>query len=290
MSTRKKIGRTLYGIMTVVALVVAKYCFDDSSATIDNDGSVTDNVQLLDDVDEYEADLLPDILPQLGVSTDSIYKHKYYTFRYSEKHKQPEWIAYELTKKMVEGHGIERGNFKPDPLIEKNPVTKDDYTNSGFDRGHLVPAADMAWDEEAMAESFYMSNVSPQYPQFNRGVWKKLEERVRKWAKKNGQIYVITGPVLTRRSKGRFPKDKNYIAIPHSFYKVILDYKGPEKKAIAFWLENQESSEDLRAFALSVDDLEGITGLDFFPSLPDEEEIAMEAQFSIFDWDLHLNE
>ncbi len=202
-----------------------------------------------------------------------------FALKYNEQYEQAEWVAYELTAGEVRGTLERTNNFKADPDIETDSAALRDYRGSGFDRGHLAPAADMRWSTAAMSESFLMSNMSPQRPGFNRGIWKKLEGLVRKWAEENEEIYVVTGPILT---DGPYETlGENQVAIPKRYYKVILDYREPELKAIGFVLPNEKSSLPLSTFAVSVDRVEEITGLNFFHALPDAIEEVME---SVVDW------
>ena len=126
-----------------------------------------------------------------------IIQHTGYALKYNEQYEQAEWVAYQLTIEEVNGNYERSDNFRKDSHISTGSATLKDYRNSGFDRGHLIPASDMKWSPDAMSSSFYMSNMSPQDPSFNRGIWKKLEEQIRSWAVENREIYVVTGPVLT---------------------------------------------------------------------------------------------
>lgn len=224
-------------------------------------------------------------------TTDQLIKYPYYTISYSEKHKQAEWVAYKLTRDMVLKATADRGHltFKKDTSIASSKAVKSsDYTRSGYDRGHLVPAQDMAFSSQAMEETFYMSNVSPQDKDFNRGKWKELENQTREWAAEHDEIYVIAGPVLTKRAIKRFPKSKKYIPVPHSYYKIILDFTGNEDevKAIAFWLRNKETDIPLSGFVTTIDEIEELTGIDFFPGLPDDIEEKLESRARIDDWEM----
>ena len=224
-------------------------------------------------------------------TTDQLIKYPYYTISYSEKHKQAEWVAYKLTRDMVLKATADRGHltFKKDTSLESSKaVSSSDYTRTGYDRGHLVPAQDMAFSATAMKETFYMSNVSPQDKDFNRGKWKELENETRNWAAKYDEIYVIAGPVLTKRAIKRFPKTKKSIPVPHSYFKIILDFTGNEDevKAIAFWLRNQETEIPLSGFVTTIDEIEELTGIDFFPGLPDDIENKLESQARIDDWEM----
>jgi endonuclease G len=210
-----------------------------------------------------------------------IIKHLGYAFQYSEKHEQAFWVGYELTKKETE-KAFERTNeFIPDPSVSTGTATVGDYAKSGYDRGHLAPAADMGWSQQAMTESFYFSNMSPQVPGFNRGIWKNLEEQVRTWAKAYDSIYVVTGPVL---KDGLVQLGPNGVSIPKYYYKVILDNTGDDAKAIGFLMPNEASKEPLEKFAVSVDQVEQETGIDFFNKLPDSRENAFEKEVCIPCW------
>ena len=184
---------------------------------------------------------------------------------YDETHEQARWVAYELTQSET-GNEIERSNhFMEDPHISTRSATNADYAKSEYDRGHLAPASDMGWSATSMEESFYFSNMSPQNPSFNRGIWKKLETQVRNWANEHEAVYVVTGPVL---SDGLPTIGPNEVSVPRYYYKVILDRHEPGMHGIGFILPNAPSKMPLSSFAVTIDSVEKITGLDFFPSLP----------------------
>ena len=204
---------------------------------------------------------------------DQFICHTGYCLAYDENYKLAKWVAYELTFAETQGTFARNDKFKPDPLILKNSASLADYKKSGYDRGHLAPAADMKWSAEAMRESFYLSNMSPQDKSFNRGIWKKLEEQVRNWAIENKSVYITTGPIL---EKGLPTIGANQIPIPRAFYKVVLDYSQPDIKAIGFIIPNQGSNSPLSTFALSIDAIEKQTHIDFFTKLPDEIENRIE--------------
>jgi endonuclease G len=200
---------------------------------------------------------------------------------YNETYEQANWVAYELTAEETQ-KAFERTNkFLVDPAVSTGSATDTDYKKSGFDRGHLAPAADMGWSSTTMIESFYFSNMSPQLPGFNRGIWKNLESLVRSWANENELIYVVTGPVLT---PGLPTIGGNQVAIPNYYYKVILDYREPSIKGIGFVLPNATSSLPLQQFALSIDSVEKITGIDFFHLLEDQQEALLEKTVCIPCW------
>jgi endonuclease G len=200
---------------------------------------------------------------------------------YNEKYEQANWVYYVLTDSMVIAGGQERSNkFKTDPLVSTGSAKSADYTKSGYDRGHLCPAADMDFSRVAMEESFLMSNVSPQAPEFNRGIWKDLESEVREWAKQKHRLYVVTGPVFSE-NKGTIGQDR--VLVPGYFFKVLFD-ESSMPEIIAFVLPNQKSDRPLADFAVSVDELEKLTGFDFFSQLPDEVENKIESKVELAGW------
>lgn len=212
---------------------------------------------------------------------DNIITHKGYSLLYNEKHEQADWVAYELTKEETTKLYERTDKFIIDPNVKSGSASDKDYEGSGYDRGHLAPASDMGWSSSTMSESFYYSNMSPQEPSFNRGIWKKLEELVRTWAIENKAIYIVTGPVLTNDLQSIGP-DK--VSVPKYFYKVILDYSEPNIKSIGFILPNSESKDQLQNFAVSIDSVEKLTGIDFFPLLQDDQEEQIEKVLCLKCW------
>ena len=213
----------------------------------------------------------------LPSATGEIVFHKYYTLSYVEKYELAEWTAYMLNKDLLNKPNVDRfQNFIPDYNVSTRSSFYSDYANSGYIRGHLVPAGDMAFDTVAMRESFYMSNITPQHRAFNNGIWKELEENIRDWTYKSETLYIITGPVLTNpiTTIGI----ENRVTVPSAFYKVIMDYSSPEKKGIAFIIPNELSVRRLEQYMCTIDDVERETGLDFFNEMiNDEEEEKLES-------------
>lgn len=234
----------------------------------------------------------PDIKPNASIyptsTTGQVISHDFYTLSYSEKHEQAEWVAYQLTRESLQVPNVDRtNNFRPDPKVSKASASKRDYIRTGYEKGHLAPAADMAFSEEAMSESFYMSNMSPQISNFNGGIWRELEETVRDWAYRFGHVYVVTGPVLSRGIRESIGDNK--VSVPDLFYKVILDYSGTEHKAIAFLMPNEVSDKPITDFAVSIDQVEEITGIDFFPEIitTNAAEERLERRFNPALWEVN---
>lgn len=214
-------------------------------------------------------------------SNSIVIYHAAYSLEYCEKHEQAYWVAYELTKAETEKKFERTDKFIVDPKVSTSTANAEDYAKSGYDRGHLAPAGDMGWSEKSMIESFYYSNMSPQLPGFNRGVWKRLEDLVRDWAVENESIYVVTGPIL---HKNLNTIGANKVSVPEKYYKVVLDYKEPVIKAIAFVLPNESSQESLSKYVVSIDSLEKLTGIDFFPKLEDKVENSLEKATCVSCW------
>ncbi|MBR2963281.1 MAG: DNA/RNA non-specific endonuclease, partial [Lentisphaeria bacterium] len=205
-----------------------------------------------------------------------------YALGYIEKHEQPAWVQYIMTSEEVSRRAAKRGDdFRPDPAVPTGSATPQDYTRSGYDRGHLAPAADMSFSAKAMSESFFMSNMSPQAPQFNRGIWSKLEKQVRYFATKEKRIVVVTGPILP--AEKTITIGANRVTVPQYYYKVIYDTTPPEKM-IGFVLPNKGSSADLRTFVVTVDQVEELTGLDFFSAVPKEKQEQLERTITVENW------
>ena len=214
-------------------------------------------------------------------ANETLISHTGYTLSYNEKYEQANWVAYELTSAETNSIYNRTNQFLVDPKISTGSANNSDYAGSGYDRGHLAPAGDMGWSAQSMIESFYYSNMSPQVPSFNRGIWKNAETFTREAAITNQTVYVVTGPVFTSTMTTIGP---NKVAVPQSYFKVILDYFEPELKAIAFVIPNEASQLPLQHFAVSIDDVEYLTGLDFFPLITDSVESQLESKFDISLW------
>lgn len=219
----------------------------------------------------------------LPKSNGEVVEHNYYILSYLEDFEQAEWVYYVLTPEMLRGNASRTNNFRADPRISTGSAHPTDYQNSGFDRGHLVPAADMRVNNLAMRESFYMSNMSPQSIAFNRGVWKKLESLIRAWASEE-KIHIATGGILV---SGLREIGHNGVEVPDYFYKVI--YALQNNKMTAFLLPNEKGEKTLREYVVSVDQVEKLTNIDFFPQLVDEVEEELESKINLSDWNFSIS-
>ncbi|MDF1573686.1 MAG: DNA/RNA non-specific endonuclease [Bacteroidales bacterium] len=216
-------------------------------------------------------------------TADTILSYAGFRLAYNEEYEQAAWVAYVLTREEIEQGDIDRtDDFRSDTSILTGSATPEDYRGSGFDRGHLAPAGDMKWSREAMSQSFLMSNMSPQLPAFNRGIWRRLETEVRNWAVEKDSLYVVTGPVFTA---GDSLIGENQVGVPAYYFKVLVDLSPPGHDMIAFLLPHAGSSEDLLQFAIPVDSLEQLSGYDFFSGAPDQEVITwLEKQINPGNW------
>jgi len=214
-------------------------------------------------------------------TTGQIIKHDFYTLSYNEKAEQAEWVAYELTKAQLGRTHRKRPYFIRDKKVKTRSADYRNYKKSGYSKGHLCPAGDRKFSKEAFKETFLTSNISPQKLDFNAGVWNRLEGKVRYWASKNKRLYVVTGGVLTSNLK---TIGREEVAVPKQFYKILLDYTEPQIKAIAFLMPHQNSKKPLFKFVVSIDEIEQLTGIDFFPALPDDLEEKLESTSNYKNW------
>lgn len=211
-------------------------------------------------------------------SKGEIVKHTYYTLAYSEDDEQAYWVFYHLTPELINGTQARTDDFRADPAVSTGSATLIDYKGSGYDRGHLCPAADMTLNKTSMSETFFLSNMTPQNASFNRGIWSKLEDQVRTWALKCDGLYVATGGILSN------PKGKigiNEVTIPASFYKVVYD---ETNGMIGLIVPNEGSQKMLSEFVVSVDSVEVLTGIDFFSGLEDKVENQLEKEVKLSNW------
>jgi endonuclease G len=206
-----------------------------------------------------------------------------YVLSYNVGYRLANWVAWALTATEALSTEVERDDsFKADPDLIGKSAQLSDYKKSDYDRGHLAPAGDMKWSELAMEESFYLSNVCPQVSGLNQGIWKTIEGECRQWAVDYGEVWIVTGPVV---KEGALRIGKNEVVVPQYFYKVICRFSDNKYHGIAFLLENQAYKEvDWKSLVIPVDSVEKITGLDFFPLLPDREEESMESVVDVSIW------
>ncbi len=212
-----------------------------------------------------------------------VVKYTQFTLSYNEKHEQADWVAYELDSAEAQMEAGRCNCFHKDTNIITGSATPQDYANSGFDKGHLSPSEDNQLSAANNRESFLMSNMSPQLHRFNNGKWKELETWVRAKAIEYDTIYVVSGPVFINNI-GTIGADS--VTIPGYFYKALLRFENGSPKMIAFLIPQIAAIGELKDYVVPVNALESITGIDFFPALPDSVENKAEASESLTAWGL----
>ena len=235
---------------------------NDVDASIDNTASVTaDGLE----IPHYESSRGGQIICHTG-----------YTVSYDADFKTPQWVAWTLTAEKAQGTAPRYDKFMPDPEVRGAKAYTKDYSNSGYDRGHMAPAGDMKWSETAMRESFYLTNVCPQNRNLNRGDWKDLEELELDWAMRYGSVSIAAGPIYTSKYPERIGANK--VAVPDAFFKVLLVGYPKAPKAYGFIFKNEAGSRPLTYYQLTVDEVEAATGMDFFPTVPEAVQNKIEAE------------
>ena len=213
---------------------------------------------------------------------DIVVEREGYALGYSKKHHQAKWVQYRLGKEQVLSKAVLRtDDFRPDPEIPSTALDMKDYSKSGYDKGHLAPAEDMRYSDKAESESFLMSNMSPQIRGFNRGIWKRLERQIRKFAHSEGSIVVVTGPVFSFFGGRKLGE----MSVAQKFYKVVYS-EGPKPKMIAFLVPHQSTLADIKVFVCTVARVEAETGLKFFDKLPKDVQRDLKTRSSPSEWGL----
>ncbi len=238
-------------------------------------------MELFEGMDEPEPELSSDrfYIPQGG--NGQLVHHSFYSLSYNEDREQANWVAYPLTRDLIKMPNVPRTDwFEVDPKVRTGSAHHRDYKGSGYTRGHMAPAGDMAFDKLAMDESFYMSNMSPQLRAFNNGIWRELEENVRDWTYKKDKVYIVSGPIFgtSRKEIGKIGID-----VPAAFYKIILNQNLNE--VIAYLIPHEKTNKPLSDFIVSIDQIEAETGLDFFDLLLDDtQEDELESALGKGNW------
>lgn len=232
-----------------------------------------------------------------GATDTELICHEALCLAYDEEREQARWVAHVLHPDIITGQVARTNDFRTDPLVSTGTAVEQDYflkylkpdstyeyDGFGYDRGHLAPSADFRWSSKALSESYFYSNMSPQLPDFNREKWAELEGAIRGYVYRHPkvQLYVVTGPLFDDASK-IVERSVNQVAIPSFFWKVVLDLD--QQRGIGFILPHKAlTGYPLASFAVSIDQVEAATGLDFFPNLPDNKENDIEANFSEAEW------
>lgn len=230
-------------------------------------------------------------LKGLGLPSSTYIEHQSMILEYSETHEQAKWVAHMILPEIENGLAYRSNDFRVDPKVLSGTAIQEDYfltdtlasgevdyDGFGFDRGHLAPSADFRWSEKALSESYFYSNMSPQRPEFNRNKWAELENYLRRYVIVNEvPLFVVTSPVL-KEGLPKIKRSVNGVSIPEKYAKAVYD--PINNRAVAFLMENKLLEYPLESYAVSVDEIEEVTGLDLFASLPEE----IEANLNKEDW------
>lgn len=266
-------------LITVLSTIVLVSCKEQEKGA---DNASSEQLNSKSDSSNFNPLTFDDYLP--APSENQIVAHKYYTFSYDNNAEQAEWLAYELKENYIVNNDFKRPYFIEDKLVKAKSADWRNYKKSGYDRGHLCPAGDMEFDKNAYNDTFYTSNISPQDHDFNAGIWNRLEQKVRYWSTKYDGVYVITGGVLKKTTKTIGTES---VVVPDYFYKIVFDDDHNKLKAIAFLMPNKKSDAPLYTFVVSIDQIEEMTGIDFFPKVNDDIENALEKNSGYKDWALN---
>lgn len=213
---------------------------------------------------------------------EQILRREGYTVSYNSETKLPNWVAWHLTADRLKGKANRKDtDFTEDDEVEAPRATDNDYYCSRYDRGHMCPAGDNKWSETAMTQSFLFTNICPQAPSLNRGDWNEMENQCRKWVKEGEDLYIVCGPILYKGKHKTIGRNK--VIVPEAFFKVVLSLQGTPK-AIGFIYKNADGNRPKGDYVNTVDEVERITGYDFFPSLPDDVEKKVEAEADAAAW------
>jgi len=245
---------------------------------------VVENFYTPDHYSAPEGEETPTVFPERLLpesTTGEVVHHQHFTLSYEEQYEQAEWVAYALKRDHLSNIDRERPYFIEDPKVRTKSADWRNYKGSGYDRGHLVPAGDRRFSEFAYKETFYTSNIAPQLNEFNSGIWNDLEKQLRNWCRRYGTLYVITGGVLDPSLERIGEED---VAVPDYYYKIIARGSGEELRILCFLMPHKSSASPLVRYLVSIDDLESLTGIDFFPGLQDNLENRVEAQVEPSAW------
>lgn len=229
-------------------------------------------------------ELLPAMPAKWSSKVKDVVRHTGFTLLYDTRHNTPAWVAWKLTAAHTDGAQQRSQKFWADPAIPR-PYRVDyyDYKDSGYDRGHMCPAGDNKWSQQAMYDCFYMSNMCPQDHSLNSGAWGKLESACRTWAKAEGSVYIVCGPVYNKGTHEKIGID-HVIDVPEGFFKAVVSLRKGKEKAIAFYFTNDANNPSYTKLAMTVDEIEKKCGFDLFADLDDELENRIEAKADIKDW------
>jgi endonuclease G len=281
---KKKRNKIPFGWLVVAALLVsfAIHAFSHQEGRQEDSQEMTTSQQ-----HEESWCSMPDSVialctaAPLTKTSELVLQRTSYVVSYNKQTRCPNWVAWQLTADHTDGELKRMSNFHEDEDCPQPRATLQDYKGSGWSRGHMCPAGDNKWSREAMYDSFSLVNVCPQDSKLNSGVWNSIEMDCRKWARQYGEVFIVCGPVWTKGKHQTIGPNK--VQVPEAFFKVVLRLS-PEPAAFGFITRNNEGAKKRDLYYNSIDQVERITGIDFFPALPDDIEDEVEAKADINDW------
>lgn len=275
---KNKLIKTLLPLLLLVLLFVVQRYLDSP-----DEASESTPAQTAEAAPQSDGDVSLPVAPPC--STDILIEHEGFCLLFDVETMCARWVAWELTAEETRGNVSREGvDFKEDETVPKEcRVVSSDYNGGHYGRGHLCPAGDMKWSQQAMQDCHYMTNICPQTAELNKNWWEHLERACRQWARQEGSVYIVCGPIFSATPK-RFGK-KHRMAVPQAFYKVVLSLRKGGEKALGFYYANDDSRQPMEEAVRSVDEIERLTGIDFFSSLPDEQEDRLEAMTDLRAWD-----
>lgn len=266
--------KSMWYVISAILAVMGTY-----SACDDNSAGHTRPIRSCpDDMQGY----LPSV--KSGVAEQLLFR-KAYVVSYNNRTKIPNWVAWHLTGERCDGEVPRQKTFVEDTQVTVPRPTLADYKRSGYDRGHMCPAGDNKWDKTAMYESFYLTNICPQDPDMNSGIWNYFEQQCRYWAKQHGDLYIVCGPLFLRQESHK-TIGENEIFVPEAFFKVILQMSDQPRGA-GIILRNISGQTKSDIILYSIDEIEDVTDIDFFPDLPDNTENVIESKVDYSFWKIN---
>ena len=295
-------------VVLLIPLFLFQFCFSQTTdskievleAEIKSLDSLKNDVQ--EQVNELKLQKIREDIVRVGLpgikDGEEVVVHSAMSLVYSEQHEQAKWVSHIITADIITGKVARSNNFRVDPLVKTGSASEKDYflktkklkpkkgyiyDGFGYDRGHLAPSADFRWSKKALSESYFYSNMSPQLADFNRKKWAKLEGVLRSYLSTHGetQLYVVTGPLLND-SLPVIERGINKVSIPKYYYKVALDLKN--QKAIGFIMPNEKIDYPVSSYAVTINEVEEVTGINFFYQVEDSLENELEKQKDIAVW------
>ena len=287
MRKKKRNSSTIWIVAVLLVIAFAMHSFSWQLEQLKENDEIVGG-QELDEVDGASWTTMPESVVELCTAAprtkipEQVLKRTSYVVSYNKQTRCPNWVAWQLTADHADGELKRMNNFHEDEDCPRPRATLQDYKGSGWSRGHMCPAGDNKWSREAMYDSFSLVNVCPQDSKHNSGVWNSIEMDCRRWARKYGEVFIVCGPVWTKGKHQTIGPNK--VQVPEAFFKVVLRLK-PEPAGFGIITRNNEGTKKRDLYYNSIDQVERITGIDFFPALPDDIEDDVEAKADMNDWE-----